>query len=1004
MKKYYKILEISVIILLRASCSLLAQTTTFVSTGAVQTFTVPTGIFSISVQVYGAQGANAIDTFPAGHSAGMGSCASGRLAVLPGEVMYIYVGGAGANTGLPGFNGGGIPGLSTPWLLWCLGGYAGGGGGASDIRTGGNALTNRVIVAGGGGGSGRDYCEGTLHPGGCGGNGGGGDENGGAGHICGFGHAGSGTNFGSRGLLLLSVNAGPDDGGGTTAANGAPGIGGKGAGGTDAIAGGGGGGGYYGGGGGGGEATPGGSGVGAGGGGGGSSYVGGVADSAVIPGIHTGNGVIAITTICTPPFSGALSGATNICAGMPAHFMDSAGSPGGSWSSGDTLVASINAATGIVTGVSAGTAIISYSIFTSCGNAVADTAVQVFAAPVAAPISGLSNVCAGLSIRLADSSTGGVWTCSDTSIATVDSGLIMGVSVGTVIITYTIAGSGGCSNAIATRSLAVAMPPSAGIIQSFPAGCPDSIIILTDTTTGGAWSSSNTAVARVAGDTLTGVSAGTAIISYALSNICATAIATRSITIKPTPNAGMIITNYANGFCIGESITLADTIPGIWRISDNIHAAINPMHNIVTALSAGRDTIFYSVSNDCGVATDTLALMVSNHPPPISGKLSLCANDTTTLGDSVLSGIWRSSDTSVAIIKPRAGVVAGIAPGTAIITYMIDSGCRTNITLTINPLPGAGTIIGRSPVCKNARFALFDPAMGMWSSGNMAIAAIDSISGIVSAHDTGTTVITYSIAPNAYRCINTATFAITVISSPLIIAGDILPVSCYNSNNGSIAVSVTGGTGQYKYTWSRADTISAIGDLAPGLYSLRVTDTITQCAAIDSFNISQPDSLQVSAEIGKDTCRAGTGSIKIAVSGGAPPYSCLWSNNGNGNKITGLSGGSYGLVVNDTNNCREALLFTVEDTCIDIVVHDVITPNNDGLNDYWVVEGLQRYPENTVQIFDKEGYLVYERQNYKGEGNNGRQLPDGTYYYLVKLNAQNNAGGNVFTGPVLIKR
>lgn len=152
------------------------------------------------------------------------------------------------------------------------------------------------------------------------------------------------------------------------------------------------------------------------------------------------------------------------------------------------------------------------------------------------------------------------------------------------------------------------------------------------------------------------------------------------------------------------------------------------------------------------------------------------------------------------------------------------------------------------------------------------------------------------------------------------------------------------------------------------------------------------------------------GSISVTVNGGTGPYQYSWSGNASGSNIAGLAAGTYSLTVTDIDNCKNELSFTVEkDTCFAIIVHDVITPNGDGINDTWVVEGLEDYPNNTVQVFDKWGSPIYEKHDYKndwaGRSDKGGLIPDGTYFYLVKLNAENATGGkNVFTGSILIKR
>ncbi len=124
-----------------------AITETFSYTGSTQMFVVPTGITSINIDAYGAQGGNTYNT----NGPGRGGRIEASMNVSPGDTIYVYVGGQGqsyagfGNTLQGGWNGGG-DGHSN--------GQGGGGGGATDIRIGGVSLHDRVLVAGGAGGKG----------------------------------------------------------------------------------------------------------------------------------------------------------------------------------------------------------------------------------------------------------------------------------------------------------------------------------------------------------------------------------------------------------------------------------------------------------------------------------------------------------------------------------------------------------------------------------------------------------------------------------------------------------------------------------------------------------------------------------------------------------------------------------------------------------------------------------------------------------------------------------
>ena len=73
-----------------------------------------------------------------------------------------------------------------------------------------------------------------------------------------------------------------------------------------------------------------------------------------------------------------------------------------------------------------------------------------------------------------------------------------------------------------------------------------------------------------------------------------------------------------------------------------------------------------------------------------------------------------------------------------------------------------------------------------------------------------------------------------------------------------------------------------------------------------------------------------------------------------------------------------------------LTVFKGISPNGDGRNDTWSIPGIEQFPNNTVQVFNRWGNLVFEQKGYSNadpwEGQwNGKDLPDGTYFYRIEL-------------------
>ena len=187
------------------------------------------------------------------------------------------------------------------------------------------------------------------------------------------------------------------------------------------------------------------------------------------------NGTVSkAITVSTPPAVTAITGNFNICRGFASQLSDA--TPGGIWSSDNTGVASVNG-TGLVSGDGAGNANISYTVTDANGCSTTVTAlVTVSLLPTVAPITSAStfNVCVNGTLQLSDATSGGVWSSSNNSLATVNSsGVVSGIASGPVTITYSITTSCG-QNAQASQVVNVNAQPSATISYSGSPFCTSS--------------------------------------------------------------------------------------------------------------------------------------------------------------------------------------------------------------------------------------------------------------------------------------------------------------------------------------------------------------------------------------------------------------------------------------------------------------------------------------------------------------------------------------------------
>ena len=120
--------------------------------------------------------------------------------------------------------------------------------------------------------------------------------------------------------------------------------------------------------------------------------------------------------------------------------------------------------------------------------------------------------------------------------------------------------------------------------------------------------------------------------------------------------------------------------------------------------------------------------------------------------------------------------------------------------------------------------------------------------------------------------------------------------------------------------------------------------------------------------------------------------------------------GDYMVTITDSLGCTftDTITVAIVITPECLRIPELVTPDGDGNNDEWDIEGLENYPEATVQLFNRWGNLIFEvspyTQPWKGETNKGLSIdggdgrvPFGTYFYLIRLN---DPDGNEYKGYI----
>jgi gliding motility-associated-like protein len=258
-------------------------------------------------------------------------------------------------------------------------------------------------------------------------------------------------------------------------------------------------------------------------------------------------------------------------------------------------------------------------------------------------------------------------------------------------------------------------------------------------------------------------------------------------------------------------------------------------------------------------------------------------------------------------------------------------------------------------------------------------------------------------------CNKTQSTIVNVATKSFVAQSQVSNILCYGKKTGFASLAVSGATQPVTYQWSNGATTKDLTNVAAGKYKYAVTDG-KGCISQADIEIKQPnDSITIVKDTKDESCKdAKDGEINLTITGGTAPYNYTWNDGAFTKDRENLIKGLYVVTITDKNKCQNGAVIDLKRYCdkTEKDFENTFSPNGDGVNDAWTFDGLDNFPKNEVQIFNRWGSLVWNKKSVKngdwaGQTNNGELLPSGPYYYLIKLNDRDNT---VFAGAVTIIR
>ncbi len=507
---------------------------------------------------------------------------------------------------------------------------------------------------------------------------------------------------------------------------------------------------------------------------------------------------------------------------------------------------------------------------------------------------GNTNVCSGSTM---------VYTVTPTSGYHIVDVQIDGTSIGNTppFVVTNVTTTHSVTAIFAADCVAPAIACTGNISQSAAAGACSATVTYTAASATG--TSPSITYSKASGTTF---NVGVTTVTATATNSCGTASCDFNVTI--TPNTLSVSESHSNVSCHGGNngsvTTTASGGTGSYSYSWTGGASgAGP-----TGLSAGVYTVTVT-DNGCSAVSPVSKVVTITEPATLSitsltpynvscnsANSGEHADGSITTSVTGGTGAYSYSWTGGATVDNPNGLTAG----TYSVTVTDENGCTASGSAVVGaPAPLSVTSSVTNVTCHGGNNGSITIASSGGTSGYTGTGTFSSLAA-------GSYSYTVTDANGCSSSVSTTVTEPTALNITSISAAD---VSCNAANggnhaNGSISASVSGGTGSYSYSWTGGASGANPTGLAPGTYSVTVTDA-NNCSVTGSSAVSAPSALTASTSVTNVTCHGGNnGTVTVSASGGTTGYTGTGSFNS-------LTAGDYSNTVTDAHGCTATVSSTV---------------------------------------------------------------------------------------------
>ena len=415
------------------------------------------------------------------------------------------------------------------------------------------------------------------------------------------------------------------------------------------------------------------------------------------------------------------------------------------------------------------------------------------------------------------------------------------------------------------------------------------------------------------GPTISNVAPGTYTVTVTDATGCS---GTASVTVAGDGGGSLLVaTDATNADCLTQNGTTTvtgvtgGTAPYTYQWSNG---GTGPT---IAGLASGVYTVTVTDASGCFTGVG-----VANVQQETTSNLSF---DVTAGGGGVCGGTGSITLTNINSDAPPVNFTLngdpltvtfldGLAPGVYTVAATDASGCgAVTKTITIFGTPSVSASASATPTnCPedNSGTITLNITGGtgpftVGYNGGGTSATLNNQGSTVSVTGLAAGTYTFNVT-DANGCTASTTVSVDNPSN-LTVATSSTPSACAGPATGTATATPNGGTGPFTYLWSTGDMTATVGSLAPGTYTVTVTDA-AGCSGTASVVVDGTGggTLTVTATATDTDCNQATGTATVtSVDGGTGPYTYVWSNGASGISIGALAGGTYTVTVSDASGC-----------------------------------------------------------------------------------------------------